>query len=320
VTHLNKIQQLCTNLNDEPEFVVGHVYGMRQWFLQPEVRKLQGSEEWTEPARLQGHNDFAWDLSQPNQAACELHYWTAFYDFVLSEYAIDHVYLELDRRIREAFFENPNSTAVWVMLEGSSIEMHIGRDQYFDRKFGPPVEFPWKITSGYREVRINGTKNPNSYLSFLRFTLRAQIPTVPHDVTDPRCTCGFYAYTNPEALYENSKRRADSYFGIVKAWGKVTQGTKGFRAEKAQIVGLTVPMSKMTVLKYDDSVYVPAHQFYAGGGRITVESKLPTPSWQWVRSATVPPAEAQLIPTDFPRYSSMDEMFTAYQRLTGNDH
>lgn len=64
-----------------------------------------------------------------------------------------------------------------------------------------------------------------------------------HEVADPDCTCGFYAYTDATSLYENSISAGymAAVFGIIKAHGYVTQGPRGFRAEKAEIVALTYP-------------------------------------------------------------------------------
>lgn len=46
------------------------------------------------------------------------------------------------------------------------------------------------------------------------------------------CGCGFWAYD------EHSFEEHGDVTGIVEAWGKVTIGTKGFRAEKAKVVAL----------------------------------------------------------------------------------
>ena len=56
-----------------------------------------------------------------------------------------------------------------------------------------------------------------------------------HRIASNDCSCGFYAYLDP--------RNNDWCFGgrprgIVKAYGTVTVGSRGFRAEKAQIVAL----------------------------------------------------------------------------------
>lgn len=318
MNHLNKVQQLCTNLDEEPEFVVGEVYGMRQWFLR---------EDSTGP-NLYGYNDFAWNLDQPNQAGCTLSYWSSYgnlavYEQVaLSRYPLDYA---LERSIRQLFQENPNSHVAYIDLEGSDTTVAVPRHAI---EGGLSIKHPWSFTRGYHEIYINGKPNPYSYQGVLRFRLKVSFPITPHDVTDPRCTCGFYAYTSPEALYDNSRGAKGSYFGIIKAWGKVTQGTKGFRAEKAQIVGLTPAMNRETissVLKEIGASPVDIKFNSDGSGIIPYNNggTLPGPGpvlQKWLPADTTLPAEAQLIPADFPRYSSMDEMFTAYQRLTGNDH
>lgn len=49
---------------------------------------------------------------------------------------------------------------------------------------------------------------------------------------DPACNCGFWAYD------EAGFKPHGSVVGVIEAFGKTTIGTKGFRAEKARIVGL----------------------------------------------------------------------------------
>ncbi len=300
MTHLNNIQQLCTNLEGDTELVVGEVYGMRQWSL----RSTQDGSS------LFGHNDFSWDTTGTQWSVCrELD--------VSEQVALNREFLEYElvRRVRQLFDQSPNSTVVWVSLEGSTVLMLLRREHVFNG-FRVQLELPWSITSILYSASIDGMPNMNRR-GLLRFTLEATSSVDTHDVTDPRCTCGFYAYTNPEALYENSRRKADSYFGIMKAWGYVSEGTRGFRAQKAQIVGLTSAMNKMTVLKYDQTIDMQKTELTEDGFKVTYEA-VAVPSLQWVRSDTVPPAETELIPADFPRYDSMDEMFTAYRKITEN--
>lgn len=61
-------------------------------------------------------------------------------------------------------------------------------------------------------------------------------------VAQPGCVCGFYAYTDIESIIVNSYGNTASVFGLVRGHGKVTIGTKGFRAEKADIVALAAPV------------------------------------------------------------------------------
>lgn len=61
----------------------------------------------------------------------------------------------------------------------------------------------------------------------------AELSMHRHDLY--RCTCGFYAY------YDESQHAAPRTIeGIIKAYGKVCIGPKGFRAEKAEIVALSL--------------------------------------------------------------------------------
>lgn len=77
-----------------------------------------------------------------------------------------------------------------------------------------------------------------------------------HTLASLNCQCGFYAYFDGGNDYLRDDFSAMSYAGmfltrtedkaarvgaIVNAWGKATVGSRGFRAEKAEIVALIVP-------------------------------------------------------------------------------
>jgi hypothetical protein len=57
----------------------------------------------------------------------------------------------------------------------------------------------------------------------------------------PFAGCGFWAYHNG-SFYVNS-----DIDGVIEGWGKVTQGTQGFRAEKCKIVALVIPKDNETL-------------------------------------------------------------------------
>lgn len=56
-----------------------------------------------------------------------------------------------------------------------------------------------------------------------------------HEAPLAECTCGIYAHYLP---LESYSRGAANVFGVVRASGKILMGTKGFRAEKVEIVAL----------------------------------------------------------------------------------
>lgn len=64
-------------------------------------------------------------------------------------------------------------------------------------------------------------------------------------VADKNCSCGFYAYHSPQYAISNFCSplvHGILVHGIIEAYGRVTIGTKGFRAEKARIKMLCVDM------------------------------------------------------------------------------
>lgn len=67
-----------------------------------------------------------------------------------------------------------------------------------------------------------------------------ECPSCPEPLSRPdECGCGFYAYTNSTCLggtYGNN----GAVNGVISGYGKTVLGSKGFRCEKAEIVGLHV--------------------------------------------------------------------------------
>lgn len=60
----------------------------------------------------------------------------------------------------------------------------------------------------------------------------------PHQVASLDCACGFYAYTDTAS---NPHHEEGNVLAVVEASGVATVGTRGFRAEKAEIVALIAP-------------------------------------------------------------------------------
>ena len=64
-----------------------------------------------------------------------------------------------------------------------------------------------------------------------------------HHVASVDCSCGFYAYFSPGA-----DQLSGDVEGIIEGYGRVTVGSKGFRAERAKIVALVVPSFRLHYL------------------------------------------------------------------------
>lgn len=231
---LNEIQQLCTG---EPEFVVGEIYGLRQWF---------SLAYWFTPdiyqSGLVGHNNMSWTPGAVHTAVCDrttetlLEHLTLACSFGFdphrqSEALADDLYRHL-----ELFFDKyPDVSEVAVHTSVISLRPPIAsRDGYKTDK-----ELRYRLHLAMSSLRHTNPWGP------ILVSLRGRRQMPKHSLTDPRCTCGFYAYTDAAALHSNSSRYAavPSVFGIIKGYGLVTQGTRGFRAEKAEIVSLTRPLN-----------------------------------------------------------------------------
>lgn len=83
---------------------------------------------------------------------------------------------------------------------------------------------------------------PTTRNNVIEYTINYTANSMCESISQPSCTCGFYAYNNEDSLIRNSYTNDSAVFGLIKGYGKVTIGTKGFRAEKADIVALTQPV------------------------------------------------------------------------------
>jgi hypothetical protein len=59
-----------------------------------------------------------------------------------------------------------------------------------------------------------------------------------HRAGSLHCSCGFHAYTDGDSHDYGDPKRIT---GIIRGYGVCTEGTRGFRAEKAQLVALVAP-------------------------------------------------------------------------------
>lgn len=75
-----------------------------------------------------------------------------------------------------------------------------------------------------------------------------------HEVPEPTCSCGFYAYAQgcDDSGYAQV---SDAVCGIVECYGRTIIGAKGLRAEKARIVALATDSEKVRRLYPDAKFY-----------------------------------------------------------------
>lgn len=66
---------------------------------------------------------------------------------------------------------------------------------------------------------------------------RTPPPEKPPVHNRSQCTCGYYAYFSSHS----SESKWGEIQGVIRAFGNSTIGSKGFRAEKSELVALTVP-------------------------------------------------------------------------------
>ena len=126
--------------------------------------------------------------------------------------------------------------------------------------YGMTFPKPWapgeNVAECYNESYIDGY-NGGSCPCQLCMSMRVRDagPKVPkwretaHDVSI-KCACGWYGITGHSNEYlftsDYTRHRLPRIEGIIEGYGKVVVGSKGFRAQKAQIVALVVPEGRRT--------------------------------------------------------------------------
>ena len=239
----SQIQKDCTNLADTGvELVLGEIYGLRQWRFEYDLKNPK-------PPTLVGHHGGVWEPEETNYAECKRAN-TMLSEILnipashVAEANEDVLGLLLDH-VREFKTQYPEAERISISTFPTRMFMHNKALQVTEHLLANPSLFPdalpWKIERDGSTFCVDGVISSKTHLEF---RITAYSPPPVHTVTDPDCVCGFYAYTSPESLSRNSTGWTYVVFGIIKAYGRVTQGTKGFRAEKADILALTRPMKR----------------------------------------------------------------------------
>lgn len=73
-------------------------------------------------------------------------------------------------------------------------------------------------------------------LHVLSYQMLPDTPETRHQVAQLDCSCGFYGYFDATAA--DTYHRPGHVYGVIKGYGRVTVGDRGFRAEKAELVAL----------------------------------------------------------------------------------
>jgi hypothetical protein len=108
--------------------------------------------------------------------------------------------------------------------------------------FGGPMLVAGTVT-GVRKFDVTPDGKLTSLFGFLGQawnpgdnTATCSLNPFPHTVASRNCTCGFYAYFAKQRSHYHGDVE-----GIIEAHGRVTMGSKGFRASHARIVALIRP-------------------------------------------------------------------------------
>lgn len=297
--HLNDIQQMCTDLSGDPELVVGSIYGLRQWSLQPSMWHafFQGRSVRSDTRGLFGHRSHAWDPSGVNEATCDVkRIQIPLHANIL--FRVRDTAEHIEGVILEAVEKHPTAEEIYSAAVGRSSQQLCKES----------LRNPRKVRSFAQRVANDAHLDQKFSLS-----LELSIPVKEHEITAPECICGFYAYTDQKSLEDNSNSFDPTVFGIVKAWGLVTQGTKGFRSQYAQVVGLTVPMRREYSFEYE-TITAP-WRIGSGNYRVNVASTM-TSTWGPDPSEYDINPPDYFVPAEMPRYDGLDTLMVRYRELT----
>jgi hypothetical protein len=260
------VQDLCTG--DDVELVLGETYGLRVWSIYS-TADINGYGQWNtapDDFRLIGHFGNEWDLTQPLVGRCQAD------DDRLEQYVTfgSHMDAELVeftvRNIVSEILEVLPETVPMMDLSRTRIHVHFGRavrsvdwmleDPFDDsRRLLVPSDFMQQVrTQELTRALVSITGRP-----------------LPHAVGHPACTCGIYAYHDKNSLQLRKTENSRGFvLGLVRAYGHVTLGTKGLRAEKAQAIAVTTPQD----CALPDRIIAPILAGWKAAG-ITI---LPTPT------------------------------------------
>lgn len=102
----------------------------------------------------------------------------------------------------------------------------------------------------YRQTWTAGTNTATCMATgrSIRAVLSGE-PNWAHELLSMDCSCGFYAYFDTSdnvdqrrfCKPDNEDGKGLTVTAVIKAWGRMVVGEYGFRAEKAEVVGLVRP-------------------------------------------------------------------------------
>lgn len=273
--HLSAIQDICTGPVEEPdtELVLGNIYGLREWFIYSSA-DYYGRNDLPPDMRLIGHFGQVWEPTEELIGDCRAgnlhHKWSADIDGAQDAEDIEY-------SIRD-------SISTWLSNDAiayANVDFATAR-AYLSFSTDGPFTDAWRPADWLLDDPFQPTKRVQIPIDFMRrytetgrgsFTFRLVGKPREHKVGYPSCTCGIYAYHSKDSLRVSAPyERAvwGTAYGLIQASGFVTVGTKGFRAEKAKTVAMTLPQ----YCDLPDDVTAPVIQQWKDHG-ITVLPDLP---------------------------------------------
>lgn len=258
---------------------MGEVYGLRQWFasrasvFRSTYSLPANTNPFTRTVHLSGHFNNRWKLLE-NEAVCRASKSFQHRIHISPDYPPSEFMGGLTRASRLPDLYLIDIALKWaeklIRLDGieprdvSRVEINGGRaggtiiavaNTVLNELMATYTDLGDFIHDGNGRFTVRRSRGVSSRYfddifdesQFLRnnvieYTINYSANSMCESISQPSCTCGFYAYNNQESLIRNSYTNDSAVFGLIKGYGKVTIGTKGFRAEKADIVALSRPV------------------------------------------------------------------------------
>lgn len=238
MTNHNDIQASCTSGEEEPELIASALYGFRSWTYSANTARLTGHWDTNNP----------WTLDKPREGTCgaaapEMTASIADAHRIYPEVLLRTAELLSDSLLNQHPFIDPNTVRVGTYDSAAYTSAALENILYGKTLPDSPVDFP--LTDLTTVIRGPGGKFDPDTLERDRSSnghlhLFATGDLLPHDVTDPRCTCGIYAYHDLASVERPwGNPNVIPIIGLIRGSGFATVGDKGFRVQRAEVVALS---------------------------------------------------------------------------------
>jgi len=214
---------------DSTELVPGAIYGLRHW----NVARITSGED--SGLFLSGHYNHLWREVVGERATCK-----RISRFMFTE----QVYPSDNGKDRDSLEKDVLHTVAFIrermrqFIGASYSEDNVSISQSYI--FNTPYDTLLLNEKSFNVVNNLETSHDTSgsYVMGVEVAFEYAVPNPCDGPVAMDCTCGFYASYERFFRDDIFTARAHGFFGIMRGYGHVTLGEKGFRAERADVVAI----------------------------------------------------------------------------------